>query len=302
MHTTLASPSSATVRPGVLRWIARHPVAAFLAWLFTVGQAIAFTPIVADVPVPNQVFVVATSVVGLFLPAVLITWIADGREAAVRFLRRFVDWRVAWRWYVLTLVVVPVLAVVLARLILGAPAASAAAWVDALVSGFALSFLLTLVPNNWVEEGAWSGFVQARLQHRHAPAVAALIVAPLFALQHVSLAVSNPLPLAVLALTVLAVLAIPYRMLTGWIWNRTGSLLVLGLLHAAGNAAAPGSGFGGGLLRKLYPDDAMTAGVLHLLAYAVVGLVVLVATRGRLGLPALPSVSRSDGPAGEIGH
>jgi len=36
-------------------------------------------------------------------------------------------------------------------------------------------------------------------------------------------------------------------------------------------------------LRELYPDEAMTAGFLHLLAYAAVGLVVLAATRGRLG-------------------
>jgi len=231
------------------------------------------------------VFVVAPAGGGLFLPAVTITWIADGRGAAVRFLRRFVDWQVAWRWYVLTLVVVPVVAVVLARLLLGAPAASSpGAWVDALVSGFALSFLLTLVPNNWVEEGAWSGFVQARLQNRYAPAVAALIVAPFFALQHISLAVGNPLPVAVLVITGLAVVMIPYRMLTGWMWNRTGSLLLLGFLHAAGNAAGPGSGFDGGLLRKLYPADLMTAGLLHLLAYAVVGIAVLVATRGRLGL------------------
>jgi hypothetical protein len=82
---------------------------------------------------------------------------------------------------------------------------------------------------------------------------------------------------------VLAVLIIPFRMITGWVWNRTGSLLVLGFLHAAGNAVAPGSGFGGGFLRDLYPDHASTVGMLHLLAFALVGIVVLIATRGRLG-------------------
>ena len=170
-------------------------------------------------------------------------------------------------------------AVGLAVLMLGAPPVlSASVLADALLSGFVLSFLLTLLPNNWVEEAAWSGFAQARLQRTHAPAVAALIAGPLFALQHVSLAVGNWI-----ALVLLAVLAIPFRMVTGWIWNRTGSLLVLGLLHAAGNAVAPGSGFGGGFLRHLYPDDASTAGMLHLLAFALVGIVVLIATRGRLG-------------------
>ncbi len=286
MQTTLAGVATTSdIRTGITGWIARHPITAFLVWLFTVGQALAFTPLLVDVPVPHQVFIVATSVLGLFLPAVAITWIADGREAAKRFLRRFMDWRVTARWYLMALLVVPVVAFALARLILGAPVAtSPAAWRDALLSGFVLSFVLTLVPNNWVEEGAWSGFVQARLQHRHAPAVAAIIVAPFFALQHISLAVGNPLPVLVVSMTALAVVSIPYRMLTGWMWNRTGSLLLLGFLHAAGNAAAPGSGFDGGLLRKLYPDDLMTAGVLHMLAYAVVGIVVLVVTRGRLGV------------------
>jgi membrane protease YdiL (CAAX protease family) len=279
MHTTLLTPSAPPTRPGVAGWIARHPLAAFLAWLFTVGQAFAFVPVVADLPVPDQLFIVATSVFGIFLPALAVTWIADGREAALRFLRRLIDWRVALRWYVLALVVVPLAAVGLGWLFMGAPAAlSASVLVDALLSGFVLSFLLTLVPNNWLEEAAWSGFAQARLQRTHSAVVAALIVAPLFALQHVSLAVGNPM-----ALVFLAVLAIPFRMLTGLIWNRTGSLLVLGFLHAAGNAVAPGSGFTGGFLRQLYPDAAATAGAMHLLAFAVVGIAVLVITRGRLG-------------------
>ncbi|WP_164842452.1 CPBP family intramembrane glutamic endopeptidase [Actinoplanes solisilvae] len=282
MQTTLATSGAAAAptRPGLSGWITRHPLTSFLLWLFTVGQAIAFIPLVVDVPVPDQVFIVATSLVGLLLPAVAITWVADGRAAAVRFLRRFVDWRVAWRWYAVALLLVPLVAYGLARVLLGAPTGS---WGSALLSGFALSFVLTLVPNNWAEEGAWSGFFQARLQRRHRPVIAALLVAPVFALQHVSLAVGNPLPAAILLLTALAVVMIPYRMLTGWVWNRTGSLLILGFLHAAGNAAGPGSGFGEGLLRTLYPGDEMTAGFLHLIAYAVVGLVVLIATRGRLG-------------------
>ena len=285
MHTTLPAPTVPAAGGGVRGWITRHPFAAFLTWLFTVGQAIAFVPVIADVPVPRQLFVVASSVLGIFLPALAVTWIADGREAAFRFLRRLVEWRVALRWYVLALVVVPLVAVGLAWLLLGAPAAlSASVLADALLSGFALTFLLTFLPNNWLEEAAWSGFAQARLHRTRTPVVAALIVAPLFALQHLSLAVGNPV-----ALVLLAVLAIPFRMLTGYLWNRTGSLLVLGFLHAAGNAVGSGSGFDGGFLRKLYPDAAGTAGSMHLLAFAVVGIVVLVATRGRLG------VRRTDG-------
>jgi uncharacterized protein len=193
-----------------------------------------------------------------------------------------VDWRVPLRWYALVLLVVPAVAIGLGVLFLGVPEDVPAT----LAAVFVAQLALTLVPNNWAEEGVWSGFVQARLQARHGPVVAAVIAGPLFALQHVSLAVGNGPVLAVILLAGLAIVAIPYRFFTGWIWNRTGSLLLLGLVHAAGNAAAPGAGFGdGGVLRHLYPADQTTVGVFHLLAFFLIGLVVVAATRGRLGLP-----------------
>ena len=81
----------------------------------------------------------------------------------------------------------------------------------------------------------------------------------------------------------LFIVAVPFRFLTGYLWNRTGSLLLGGLLHATGNAFATGSGFGdGGVLRHLYPGN-MLASMLHLVAFAVAGLIVVVLTRGRLG-------------------
>ena len=57
-----------------------------------------------------------------------------------------------------------------------------------------------------------------------------------------------------------------------------------------GNAVAGGSGFGAGALPRLYPDQGMLVGLMHLLAFAVIGLAVLAvlavlaATHGRLGL------------------
>jgi membrane protease YdiL (CAAX protease family) len=261
-------------------WIQRHPLTAFFGWFFTVGQAFAFAPLVLDTGVPDQIFIIGSTLVGLLLPALVLTRIVDGPEALRRMVRSFVDWRVSLRWYALALLVVPAVSVGLGVLLLGAPED-----VPATLAGVFLAQLaLTLIPNNWAEEGVWSGFVQARMQRRYGPVLAAVIVGPLFALQHVSLAVGNPPMLVVILMAGLAVVAIPYRFLTGLVWNRTGSLLLLGLLHAAGNAAAPGAGFGGGgVLRHLYPADWTTVGVFHLLAFFIVGLVVVAVTKGRLG-------------------
>ena len=166
---------------------------------------------------------------------------------------------------------------------------------SALLSSFVLQIGLNLLPNNWAEEVAWSGFVQSRLQDRHGPWRAALLAGPLFALQHVSAVADATLGEAVFLMVVLAVLATPYRFVTGWVYNRTGSLLLVGLLHAAGNAAATGSGFLPGFVRRLYPESQL-AGIAHLVVFAVVGIVVVIATRGQLGRP------RRGGPSTGSGH
>jgi membrane protease YdiL (CAAX protease family) len=91
------------------------------------------------------------------------------------------------------------------------------------------------------------------------------------------------LALAVLFMVVFALVAIPFRALQGWVYNRTGSLLVVGFVHAAGNAAGAGSGFAGGsgLLPRIY--DEPLVGSMQTLASAVLGLLVLAVTRARLG-------------------
>jgi hypothetical protein len=62
--------------------------------------------------------------------------------------------------------------------------------------------------------------------------------------------------------------------------DRTGgSLFLVGLVHAWSNAAGPGSGLTDGHLRVLYPADAEVVGVLHIVALALLGLVVMTVTR-----------------------
>src|SRR5215210_4276050 len=87
--------------------------------------------------------------------------------------------------------------------------------------------------------------------------------------------------MAVALMASLIVVNIPIRALMG-AYNRTGSLFVVGLLHAAGNGVAAGSGFGAGFLARLYRDRPF-ASPMHLLALAVIGLIVVAVTRPGLG-------------------
>ncbi|WP_369259339.1 CPBP family intramembrane glutamic endopeptidase [Geodermatophilus amargosae] len=280
-------PRARDTSTGVAGLVRRRPLTAFLAWFFTVGQALVFTPSVArgyGVDLPPQVFVVASTLVGLLLPAVVITWVVDGPAGVRDLWRRSSAVWVSVRWYVLALAAVPALSTALAFAVLGAPTAAtgAASVGTALVSGLLVQTVVALVPNNWAEEVAWTGFVQSRLQARSTPMRAAALTAPLFALQHVVLVIGDSVAVAVVLMLFFVAVNVPIRAVMGWTYNRTGSLFAVALLHAAANGAGGGSGFGTGFLPRLYPDASLV-GVLHLLALAVVGLVVLVATRGRLG-------------------
>jgi uncharacterized protein len=293
MNATTHDPSHPNPTPArlgssaVARFVRRRPLTAFLMWFFTVGQALVFAPIIArgyGVELPAQVFVVASTLVGLLLPAVVITRVVDGPAGVRALWRRAVDAWVGARWYALALAGMPALATGLAFAFFGAPTVdlSTGALVSALVGGLLVQTVVSLVPNNWAEEVAWMGFVQARLQNRTTPMRAAALTAPLFALQHVALVVGSPLPMAVTLMAFLIVVNIPIRALMGFTYNRTGSLFAVGLLHAAGNAVAAGSGFGAGFLARLYPDQPFVS-LMHLLALAVIGLIVIAITRARLG-------------------
>lgn len=138
------------------------------------------------------------------------------------------------------------------------------------------------------------GFVQARLQDWRGPLLAAVIVAPLFALQHSSLAYAQGLVGGAVLLALLALFAVPFRFAVGWVYNRTESLFLVGLVHAIGNALTGGDGFNAGYLRNLYPgNNAVT--LSHLIAMFLIGLIVLIATRGRLGWQA-PRTANRPGP------
>jgi membrane protease YdiL (CAAX protease family) len=301
-------PLAAPPRVRGVRWVARHPVAALLGWSFTVGQAVAFVPLVASsrgVQLPVQPFTSASTWVGLLLPALALTWLLDGRAGMRALLGRVVAVRRPVGWYAFSLVVVPLLSLVIAVGTAGTvPETTPVGLVRAWLFGFGLQAVLHLVTNNLWEELAWTGFVQARLQTRHSAMVAAVITAPLFALQHAPLVVGNSLIGGLVVLAALVVLAVPFRAAMAWIDNRTGSLFLVGLAHACGNAVVTGTVAGNALLPALFGRN---LGPVHLFAFAVIGVVLIVRTRGRLGLasletpdpplaPAVPGVTPAGGP------
>lgn len=85
------------------------------------------------------------------------------------------------------------------------------------------------------EEVGWRGFALPRLQARHSPLVASLVIAPAWFAWHLPLKLLNPdeIPYLFYGLTF-----VPSSILLTWVFNRTnGSILAVGIAHAAGNVS-----------------------------------------------------------------
>jgi membrane protease YdiL (CAAX protease family) len=188
--------------------------------------------------VAPEPFLIAAVLLGQLLPAVLVTGAVGGRPAVRKLFGRVFRWRVHLGWYLLALLAVP------AGTLLGCALISGPGVLRTLVSdpSVVLTYLasLTILPvvNLW-EETAWMGVVQARLGALHGPVLAAVLTGPLFALLHLPLQLGVPAAEVALSMGVLMVVAIPLRLVLGWLYHRTGrSILLVAIWHAGFNATS----------------------------------------------------------------
>lgn len=171
--------------------------------------------------------------------AALLVTAAGGGTAAVKSLfGRMARWRIGWYWYLaaLGIPVIEKLVVDLAGVVAGVTTP------DRLVGALTVSALIiplvVLLPA-LLEEFGWRGFgVQTAVDGGRSPAWAAAVVGVVFVLLHVPLYLPGqlydglpwwPLPIILLAGSVLLT----------WIYLRTGSALLAGLMHASLNATVP---------------------------------------------------------------
>lgn len=170
--------------------------------------------------------------------AVAVCWASGGRREVQTLVGRLFVWRVNARWYLaaLGIPVAEKLAVDLAGTLLGFSTP------DRLLGALSVSALLVpvvVVVPAMLEELGWRGFgVQAALDDGRSPAWAALVVGLIFMMLHIPLYLPGqlyeglpvwPLPLILLSSSVLLT----------WIYLRTSSVLLAGLMHAAFNASVP---------------------------------------------------------------
>jgi uncharacterized protein len=281
----------------IRRLVAGYPATAFLVMVFGFGWS-GLIPIllsengfgVLPIELPLTVVQTLVTVVGLAVPAFLVTAATGGKEGVHDLLRRLLRWRVGVHWYLIALFGLPVAMLLAAIPFLGvAPLEALAQKWGLLFTVFLPGVILPLLHTNLWEELGWTGYLQSMLQERRGPLLASIMVAPVFALFHLPAyfvagwIVDEHTPLSQLPNVlveygvVVAVFAIFFRTLAIWLYNVTGrSVLLVGLFHSAFNMVSR---------QELMPEYilGLDAGLLAIAVVIVLAVVVAVFTRGRLG-------------------
>jgi membrane protease YdiL (CAAX protease family) len=275
----------------------RHPFAVFLTIAYVAGAAIFALPLastkgigVIDLELPGIAPFVLLTAISLAAAAFVTTALAEGRDGVRTLRRRVFHFRVSPGWYAIAVLLLPGAGLLAAVAVAGLTPISSLASDPTVVVTVVLGAVIAFVLVNWWEEVAWTGFALERLQPRMGPIAASVVTTWLQALIHVPLVfiaggvTDGRVPAAQIPfyLVALFVLPISVRLVLTWLYNASGrSIPIVGLYHA-GLGVATGSGFIPVLAPSVDP-------VWVYAGFAALAAVVLTATRGRLGLPAVES-------------
>ena len=273
---TTATPSRTTATSGtrsVFPLVAFFVLAYALSWLILVPAGLGL--------LPDGVGMLAwLAPFGPAVAAVVVTALTGGRPAVGHLLRRMVQWRVGIHWYLLILFGVPLVELSGAFAVLGSvPLDDLAKNWPLMFTSYLPQVLVAVVVIGLAEETGWRGFALPRLQERRGPLVGTAVLAVVWALWHLPNLLFGGWTGASYALWLVGTLAVAF--VYTWVFNNTGgSILLAALLHAAINMSS-------GLVLNLVPgmEDAFGVQLYGAVAIAcvIVALVLVVATRGRLG-------------------
>lgn len=280
--------------------IGRHPLSSYFVLAFGGAWAVflihnlstdAWGVLPYASPFGITVYIGASTFLGPTLAALIVTGAAQGRAGVVHFLRRFLIWRVGVRWYAWALIGVPLIATAGALLVPGVLASFTP--IDPAPSFFFDYVLFFIYPALIIggplgEEPGWRGFALPRLEDRYGPVVGTLALGILWGVWHATIWTSGQWTVPTWQnMVVFTVWITAVSVIYTWIYNHTqGSILMAILVHASMDA------FPNAILFPMFPalGDMTGAGVLtayiaNVIGYGGAALVIIVATKGRLGLP-----------------
>jgi hypothetical protein len=245
--------------------LARRQVMVFV--LVTMAISWAFVPIADGALLPH----------GPMLAALLVLAGVSGRRGVHDLWAQMTRWRVGWRWYLIA----PGIIVAMHAAALAVSAASGLGMADdgvPLTVGALLAVWIPLVflGGQWEEPG-WCGYLVRHLQQVEvrSPLMVLLVAGSVRVLWHTPLVLLGSIPWFDVVFGILAL-----QVIFLWLYNRTGgSVLVVMICHLFANLTMAT------ILPLVAEPDRGRYWLVVVLLEAAVAVGLLLATRGRLGLP-----------------
>ncbi len=278
-------------------FIKRNPVLTYFALTFAIswGGVILVMSRYGGIPTTKEQFdmqlpfAILVMLAGPSVAGLLLTGLVHKKVGLRELLSRLFRWRVGVRWYVTALLSAPlVLMVSLLALSLTSQAFIPGIFTtDDNLSRLLFGLVAGLV-GGFLEELGWTGFATPRLRQRYSVLTTGIILGVLWGAWHIigqvvmasgtySGAFSLPVFLIVTSAGLLLGQLPAFRILTVWVYDRTGSLLVAMLMHVSYTASTM-------IFEPLAISGMplMIYGIVSAAAMWVVVAVVALASRGQL--------------------
>jgi membrane protease YdiL (CAAX protease family) len=266
-------------------FIQRHAIAAYFVLAFAISWGTSLVTMgpkfFAGVPLERLVDALPSLIgmmLGPFLSGLLLTWIVDGRSGVQALFARMGRWKVGGQWWLAALLLFPVVLVTVLLLLTRVRSSY-------FVPGFAFVGIPYGLLAGWFEETGWTGFATPRMQLKFGALATGLLLGFLHGIWHIladymgsSGALGAYWFTHFAAMWLVGLMAL--RVITVWIYNRTGSLLLAQLTHAA---------FTGSLITltptPIDPANETTWYLVFAVAIWIVAAVIIVASHWRLAKP-----------------
>ena len=216
---------------------------------------------------------------GFGIASLIMTGLTLGKDAVITLLKRFLIWRVGWKWYLAPFLLAPVLivgGVYLNAALTGVPPdfSTVMAYKIFGKSAYLPLFILPFFMVDFIangEEIGWRGYVLPRLQAKYGALTSTLILGVIWGFWHLPKFLShwNTVSFVWFMVHTMAI-SVVYT----WLYNSTkGSLLLVTLFHAASNATGVFMP-----MANTVSSGNMGAYIIFVLLETVAAIVIVIAT------------------------
>lgn len=291
MKSAMASHLSIYDARSLQQALRQHPLFAFFFMAYAFSWIVLIPFVLSEWDILPKVFTFAfvlNPFVGPALAGCIMAYVTEGSAGVLRLLRRCIQWRAGWQWYMLILLGIPALFLLGISALPGALASFGGIPPHFLVTYMVTFVVILFLGGPLGEEIGWRGFALPRMQSRYGPLWGTLLLGVLWVFWHLphfltSAQRGGPGSSFTAFLTnfpIFFLMVMAMAIIFTWVFNHTRRSLLIAIgLHASINTF--------NIVMPCFTAPIVTSTDLPILIGVMIPAVLIVMlTHGRLGYQA----------------